>query len=238
MSAWPLLAALALLLAAPAAALTYGTSTTYVSGAGSATAGTWGSVAAAASAGDGGASATLTEADAGGIAASPHPSNTGLATPAGWTATDQNAPLGLCTVVSAHTVADGVAPGAVRATFGTALGLLGLVSCTSTWRSDTFTWTDGTPRAVGFSVARSVDLGSVLQLATADVTVRLVDTTGGTSAVLVTESLSSALLGGVGTGWGTLTASGLTPAAIVPGHAYRIEIETRFSPRPWPFCPG
>lgn len=215
------LVALALALA-PRAALGYGTSTTWVTGLQGTPPGAWANLPGAQAGGDGDA-ATLTETDAAGVPATLQPANrTFDASASGWTAQDSGSVL--CSVSSGHDAGDGAPPGSIRTSYATLLNLLNLLaSCSSTWTSDAFTWTGGTPASVAFQVDRMVDLNGLVGLATASWTVRLVDETAGGSTVLVSGSRTS------DSGWTTQTAAGLGPGSIVSGRTYRIRIEIAFS---------
>ncbi len=204
-------------------ALGYGTSTTYASSSAGTPPGTWASVAAAGSATDGGASATLTETDGGGVAATAYPTNRAFAgSITGWSVTDTSAVL--CGVASAYDGTTGNPGGSIRSSYGALLNLAGLLAnCSSRWQSDTFTWNDGTPAAVSFSMDRAVDANGLLGQVTTTWTAYLVDETAGTTATLVSGSSTADLA------WGTQTAAGLGPSSIVPGHTYRIRIDVAFS---------
>jgi hypothetical protein len=217
------LLALAGLTALPAAALAYGTGTTWASSSAGTPPGAWAGVAGAGSASDGDAAATLTETDAAGVPAVLHPVNRDFATGAsGWTATDTGAVL--CSVSSAHDPGAGAPAGSIRTSYATFLNLFNLLAaCSSTWRSGSFTWSSGSPSAVGFSMDRTIDLNGLVGAASATWTARLVDETVPGSRVLVTGSGSS------DSAWTTQTATGLGPADVVSGHTYHVEIAVSFS---------
>jgi len=218
-------AALAVLLACallPGAALGYGTGTTYASGSAGTPPGAWASVAAAGSAADGDAAATLTETDAGAIADARYPANRDFASDAsGWTPVDNGSAL--CAVASGHDAGQGSPPGSLRTSYAVLLNLLNLLAaCDSTWTSASFTWTGGTPAAVGFSMDRAVDLNGLVGLATASWSAHLVDETVPGSIQLVSGSSSA------DSGWATQAAAGLGPGDIVSGHTYHLRIDIAF----------
>ncbi|MGD9570857.1 MAG: hypothetical protein AB7V62_03090 [Thermoleophilia bacterium] len=221
------LLALAVLVAASAglapAALGYGTSTVYASSSAGTPPGAWAAVPAAGSAADGGAVATLTETDAGGVAPTTFPSAHAFdGSLAGWSVTDTSAVL--CAISSAHDGSDGAPAGSIRSTYGALLNLLGLLAwCNSRWESDTFTWDDGVPASVAFSMDRAVDANGLLGLVTTTWEAHLVDETAGTTTPLVSGNATTDL------GWATQAAAGLGPEDIVPGHTYRIRIDVAFS---------
>lgn len=214
------LVAVGALLPGPAGA--YGTSTTCASQATGTPPGTW-TFTPAAGCTAGSAAATLTETDAGGLPPSLYPSNTAFATgSAGWSATDRSAVL--CSVSSAYDAGAGSPAGSIRTSYATLLNALNLLAaCDSTWTSASFTWSGGPPSAVGFSMARSVDLNGLVGLAAATWSASLVDETVLGSKVLVSGSASA------DSGWTTQTAAGLTPADVVSGHTYHLRIDIAFS---------
>lgn len=204
-----------------ASALGYGTSTTYASSSAGTPPGVWAGVAGAGSASDGDAAATLTETDAAGLPAVLHPVNRAFAAGAsGWSLADTGAAL--CSVSSAHTSSDGNPAGSLRASYGTLLNLGGLLaSCSSAWTSDAFTWTDGAPASVAFSMDRLIDVNGVLGV-TVSWQARLVDETVPGQVTLVSGSSAA------DSGWTTQSAAGLPAGAIVSGHTYRIRIDVTF----------
>lgn len=204
-----------------AGALAYGTSTIYASAAAGTPPGAWAAVAAAASASDGDAAATLTETDAGGLPAVLHPANRAFAAGAsGWTLSDSGAAL--CSVASSHTGSAGNPPGSLRASYSTLLNLLGLLAdCSSEWTSDSFTWTEGPPASVGFSMDRLIDVNGLLGVGVTWKAV-LVDETVPGEVTLVSGSLAA------DSGWTTQSAAGLPAGTVVSGHTYRVRIEVGF----------
>ena len=210
-----LLAAIALL-ALPAAASAYGTTTTWAS----AGTGSWTGLAAAGSSTDGGAAATLTEAESGAGVPQLFPANRAMATGAGWTATDTSAAL--CTAASAFDGSAGNPAGSLGTSYATLLNLLGLLAdCGSTWTSGSFTWTGGTPQAVAFSMDRLIDLNGVA-LANATVTATLVDETVPATWPMASQSVSG------DSGWATMSGAP-SPAAVVAGHTYHVEVAIGFA---------
>lgn len=204
-------------------ALGYGTATVYA-GSGSATLGTWATISGAGSASDSDAAATLTEADAAGVAATTYPSNRAFTSGSSpWTASDTCTLL--CSTTSAHVAGDGNPAGSIRTSFATLLGLLGLATGVGTWTSESFTWTGGTPGAVGFQLDRRAQVSGLLGLGgTASYQVSLVNDTAGTSTTLLGATLT-----GSDASWTTLTASGLVPGDVVSGSTYHLEIRTTFT---------
>lgn len=213
--------AVALLLALPAAALGYGTTTTYASTSAGTPPGTWAGVAGAGSASDADAAATLTETDAGGIAASLYPSNRTMATGSNWTATDSGALL--CSVSSAFDGSAGNPAGSLHTSYATLLNLGNLLAaCSSTWDSDSFTWSSGAPAQVAYTMDRAVDLNGLVGVASATVTASLVDETVPGTVTLATATMTS------DSGWAAMAATP-SPGVVVSGHTYHLSISIAFS---------
>jgi hypothetical protein len=209
--------AFAALLALPAAASAYGTTATDAS----AGAGPWTNLAAAGSATDGGAAASLTESESGGGTPQLFPPNREMTSAAGWTASDTNGVL--CTTGSDHDGSQGNPAGSLRTSYAALLNLLNLLAdCSTTWRSQSFTWTDGEPADVAFSMDRLMDLNGLVGLATATVTARLVDETTPGSLTLATATVTQ------DSGWSAMTGAP-GPTAIVHGHTYHLEVVVSFA---------
>lgn len=207
---------------ATATALGYGTSTTYASQSAGTPPGAWAGVAGAGSASDSDAVATLTETDAGTVAASQYPTNrafSGNAT--GWTVVDTSATL--CTIASAYDGANGNPSGSLRASYSILLNLGGLVgTCSSSWTSNSFTWSSGSPAAVAFAMDRAVDVNGLVGSVTVTWSAVLVDETVAGSKVLVTETRST------DGAWATQTAAGLVSSDVASGHTYHLRIDIGF----------
>ena len=216
-----LAACAAVLLGLPVTASAYGTSTTYASVSAGTPPGTWVGLAGAGSAADADAAASLTETDAGGIPPSLFPANRAMTTLTGWSASDTSALL--CSASSGHDGGAGNPAGSLRTSYSTLLNLGGLLtSCGAVWSSSAFTWSGGTPAAVAFSMDRAVDLNGLVGIASATITVSLVDETVPGSAVLATSTSSADV------GWSAMSS---TPAAgsVVSGHTYHVRVAITFA---------
>jgi hypothetical protein len=215
-------AAVAVWICAAATALGYGTDTTYASQSAGTPPGAWAGVAGAGSASDSDASATLTETDAATVAASQYPTNrafSGNAT--GWTTSDNSAVL--CSVSTAYDNADGNPSGSLRTTYSVLLNLGGLLgTCSSSWTSNSFTWSSGTPASVAFAMDRAVDLNGLASGVSVTWTAVLVDETVAGSKTLVTETR------GTDGAWATQTATGLSASDVLSGHTYHLRIDISF----------
>ena len=209
--------ACAALLALPAAASAYGTTTTYAS----AGTGAWSGLSAAGSATDGGAAASLAETDSGGGTPQLFPSNRAMATAAGWTADDNGALL--CSVSSGHDAGAGNPAGSLRTSYSTLLNLANLLAnCSSTWRSASFTWSSGPPAASSFAMDRFVDLNGLVGVASGTITAKLIDETTMATHTLATQTVTA------DSPWAAMTGTP-SPGAIVAGHTYRIEVDIAFA---------
>jgi hypothetical protein len=205
------------LVALPAVASAYGTTATDAS----AGTGPWTNLAAAGSGSDGGAAAALTETESGGGTPQLFPANREMASGAGWTASDTNGVL--CTTSSAHDGSEGSPAGSLRTSYAALLNLLNLLAdCSTTWRSQSFTWNDGQPADVAFAMDRLVDLNGLVGLATATVTARLVDETTPGALTLASATVTQ------DSGWTPMTGSP-APSAVVHGHTYHLEVEISFT---------
>jgi hypothetical protein len=151
---------------------------------------------------------------------------------------------GVCTVTNEQTETDGFpawpsgetwppgpAAGALKTTYNTAAGLLGLMSGTSVFRSPSFIVNTGPPgnaiTAASFDMDRRAEVQALLDLmGTADVTVSLVHENPNPD---VETTIYSESLDVTATSWGA--AHSTVPIGLLtPGDSYHLEIQTDFAP--------
>lgn len=146
----------------------------------------------------------------------------------GWTGTDASctgsAATLLCNASNEHDPGVGNPPGSLATRVEVTANALGLFSGTGTFVSPPFTATAG-QRVNGatFQYDRRFDFGELANLApTSSVSVRLVDESAGSTTTLLNEDVASSA------SFAT-RGVGVPAGAVVPGHTYRLRLETTTS---------
>lgn len=147
----------------------------------------------------------------------------------GWVGSDQECSVTLltlplpvlntCTSTTEHDAAAGNPPGSITARTNVSINLLSLFSGSSTWTSPEFTVPTGNVTAASLALDRAFGAGGPLLNVglTSTYTVALQDTTAGTSADVLTETLDPEDAAFETRGEGV---------QVVPGHSYRIAINS------------
>jgi len=147
----------------------------------------------------------------------------------GWVGSDQTCSVTLltlplpvlntCTSTAAHDPGAGNPPGSIAARTNVSINLLSLFSGSSTWTSPEFTVPAGNVTAATLALDRAFAAGGPLLNVelTSTYTVALQDTTAGTSADVITETLDPEDVEFEVRGEGV---------QVVPGHSYRIAIRS------------
>jgi Ca2+-binding RTX toxin-like protein len=146
--------------------------------------------------------------------------------PDGWTGSDTSCTLPLvCTASNTHEPAGGAPGGAIATNADIVLGLVGLFEATGTWTSPPFAIpADADVGGATFQYDRAFGSDELLDLdPQAEVVVELVDDTAGSTAVLLTDTLS-----GPEPDY-TTRGVGAPAGAVVAGHAYRLRLTSTIS---------